>query len=43
MSEGANGGKPCVLLIDPIPSWIVDRARGEFDLIVLPHEDRKTG
>ena len=41
MSEGANGGKPCVLLIDPIPSWIVDRARGEFDLIVLPHEDER--
>jgi len=41
MNERANGEKPCVLLIDPIPSWIVDRARGEFDLIVLPHEDER--
>jgi len=33
--------KPCVLLIEPIPSWIVDRARDCFDLIVLPHESER--
>ncbi|MFP6748216.1 MAG: 2-hydroxyacid dehydrogenase [Alphaproteobacteria bacterium] len=38
MASDAGGGKQCVLLIEPIPSWIVDRARGEFDLIVIPHE-----
>ena len=41
MSESSDGAKPCVLLIDPIPSWIVDRARDLFDLIVLPHEDER--
>ncbi len=41
MSESEQAGKPCVLLIEPIPSWIVDRARGEFDLIVLPHESER--
>ncbi|MDP6829388.1 MAG: 2-hydroxyacid dehydrogenase [Alphaproteobacteria bacterium] len=41
MIESVNGDKPCVLLIEPIPSWIVDRARDEFDLIVLPHESER--
>lgn len=41
MNEGSNGAKPCVLLIEPIPSWIVDRARDLFDLIVLPHENER--
>lgn len=36
-----TGKKPCVLLIEPIPSWIVDRARDEFDLIVLQHESER--
>ena len=36
-----NGCKPCVLLIEPIPAWIVDRARNEFDLIVLQHETER--
>lgn len=41
MKDNANGGKPCVLLIEPIPSWIIDRARECFDLIVLPHESER--
>jgi hypothetical protein len=41
MNEMSNGGKPCVLLIEPIPSWIVDRARDEFNLIVLSHESER--
>ena len=38
--EGVN--KPCVLLIEPIPAWVVDRAREEFDLIVLQHETERS-
>ena len=41
MNNAVNNEKPCVLLIEPIPSWIVDRARDEFDLIVLPHESER--
>ena len=41
MTDGTDGTKPCVLLIEPIPSWIVDRARDVFDLIVLPHENER--
>lgn len=41
MTDGTKGAKPCVLLIEPIPSWIVDRARDVFDLIVLPHESER--
>jgi lactate dehydrogenase-like 2-hydroxyacid dehydrogenase len=41
MTDGMNAEKPCVLLIEPIPSWIVDRARDLFDLIVLPHESER--
>ncbi|MDA1099811.1 MAG: 2-hydroxyacid dehydrogenase [Proteobacteria bacterium] len=41
MTAAANPENPCVLLIEPIPSWIVDRARGLFDLIVLPHESER--
>jgi len=36
-----DGCKPCVLLIEPIPAWIVDRAHNEFDLIVLQHETER--
>ena len=38
--EGVS--KPCVLLIEPIPAWVVDRAREEFDLIVLQHETERS-
>ncbi len=41
MNAATNTEKPCVLLIEPIPSWIVDRARDCFDLIVLPHESER--
>jgi lactate dehydrogenase-like 2-hydroxyacid dehydrogenase len=41
VNNAVNNEKPCVLLIEPIPSWIVDRARDEFDLIVLPHESER--
>ncbi len=41
MTNEEAAEKPCVLLIEPIPSWIVDRARAEFDLIVLPHESER--
>ncbi|MBT4486159.1 MAG: 2-hydroxyacid dehydrogenase, partial [Rhodospirillaceae bacterium] len=42
MRRDGDSEKPCVLLIDPIPSWIVDRAREEFDLIVLGHESERS-
>ncbi len=42
MNSDARGGKQCVLLIEPIPSWIVDRAREEFDLIVVSHESDRS-
>ena len=41
MIRREDGCKPCVLLIEPIPDWIVDRARNEFDLIVLQHETER--
>ncbi|MDP6342257.1 MAG: 2-hydroxyacid dehydrogenase [Alphaproteobacteria bacterium] len=41
MSESNGGGKPSVLLIDPMPPWTVERARKEFDLVVLPHESQR--
>jgi hydroxypyruvate reductase len=41
MNETPNGEKPCVLLIEPMPSWTIERARDEFDLIVLPHESKR--
>ncbi len=41
MTDGTTSEKPCVLLIEPIPSWIVDRAHDLFELIVLPHESER--
>ncbi len=41
MMRREDGLKPCVLLIEPIPNRIVDRARNEFDLIVLQHETER--
>ena len=42
MIQRKGVSKPCVLLIEPIPAWIVDRAREEFDLIVLQHETERS-
>jgi lactate dehydrogenase-like 2-hydroxyacid dehydrogenase len=41
MNSVPNNDEPCVLLIEPMPSWTIDRARDEFDLIVLPHENQR--